>query len=238
MRNEEWSTVRIRDDAWIRDQEKGLLGHIRPDGDDGYGFNFAKGMFRYAGCVTVVTEANCSAGYYRLRVDGGEFMWQDWMLDPGYRRSCKPVLLEAAPLSAKVAINAMLSGGEVLHTKDGKDCLYDQTRRGFKRYEQYDDGAEYYEYIQRFTLLYRERAGATRIMTRAGAQSWAKSAESAGWVVRYGMGGMWTFPDQLDYDGDLRVYDRARISARQNGVDDSTIQKMTITADAPGEAEA
>jgi hypothetical protein len=198
-------------DAKIKDG----IGSIWPGSSGiGSGIPLNGDMQRYAGHEAKIVEAGeCS---YNLDIDGGNWYWQDWMFDPGFKAD--------GLLSAEDAIMALLKG-EKLYTQTGVVYSYSLEHKWFfknrHRLDLINDTRE-------FSDLYRHPVKRKRLMTRWEVLDWAGSEASRGWVVRRDDKCKWVPPQCLDYNGDLAEYQRARLLPDRSGVDESTIQGFEV----------
>jgi hypothetical protein len=173
-------------------------------------------MQKYAGEVARITEAHENS--YSLDIDGGAWIWQDWMFDPDFKAG--------GPLSAEDAIWAMLDG-ETLYSEDGSTKFY--WDGGHFRVE--DDGGLDFTGTFNDSTFYRCPAKHKRTMTRWEVLDWANSDASRGWVARVGGEDTWHTPQFFGYNMDVDKYERARLLPDLSGVDEDTIQGFEVEAE-------
>jgi hypothetical protein len=205
-RHKAGDTVCIRSREWIDAQEKNDFGGIVTSG-----IVLIKLMFEYAGRIAMI--CNVWGDAYRLDIDGGAWLWADWMLDPDYKAD--------GPLAPKDAARAMLEE-ETLYNRYGAPCVWDKD--AFALLD--SDGTRFCT-LDEFTTLYHSPPKRRRPMTPEEARAWAESDESLGWMVKLGIR-EWTFPRFHGYGDDISHYRRARILPDMSGVDESTIQGFEV----------
>jgi hypothetical protein len=216
MKHKAGDTVRIRSKEWLDKQDKDIGGSIvRPMKSA----VFSSGMSIYAGKTAEITRINNNC--YKLDIDDGSWIWQDWMLEPDY---CPD-----DPLSPEDAIRAMLDG-ETLYDEDGSEYWFSGADACFSTDS---ESKETPGDINYFHGLCRCPARRNRPMTQREAIDWARSKESWGWLVRrYGndIWGEWRYPTEFDYSllAVLKGYQRARLLPDNSGIDESTIQGFEI----------
>jgi hypothetical protein len=214
MKHKVGETVRIQSLEWAEKQNKDGDGDMT--GPDEAKHWFFTDMMAYCGKTAKVTLV-FEDSYYKLDIDKGENMWEDWMLDPDYRPD--------EPLSPEDAIRAMLDG-ERLYSEDG-------TRYWFKDdcfHWESEDGCvgEQVKQVKQLAGLRRRPEKRKRPWTRWEVLVWVSSEKSHSWIVKRNGDGEWRPPQYYSYGADIEDYRRARLLPDLSGVDPDTIQGFEV----------
>jgi hypothetical protein len=209
-------TVRIRTREQIEALEKAKYAGL-PSGTK-RSYAIVGEMLCHTGKTATIMDVCRHEDIYRLDVDGGVFVWEEWMFDPDYTGD--------KSLSPEDAIRAML-GGETLYSRykviekwNGAHFVC-QILGNQEWHLKPQDGV--------FTGLYRLPPKYKRWMTKAEMRAWAESDESFGWRVRHkDLPGSWQSPRRWNYTENIYDYECARLLYDLSGIDESTIQGFEV----------
>jgi hypothetical protein len=175
-------------------------------------------MFIYAGKTAKIVQID---GGYTLDIDGGAYVWEDFMFDPDY----KP---DNEPLSIREVCLALLNG-ETLTDKYGCFYKFDEVRGFLKNNDDLEYSASDLFELHRLPLKYK------RDMTTKEMSAWAESDDSLGWMVRMvseinclPIPRIWLFPRQIVCILNTERYQRAKLLPDLSGIDESTIQGFEV----------
>jgi hypothetical protein len=215
MEHKVGDTVRIQSQEWIDAEGKDGGRAIAVDS-----VVFNGEMQCHAGRMAKVTGIR--HGRYTLDVDGGEWEWEDWMLDSDYRP-------EDEPLSVEDALRAMLDG-ETLYDEHDRPFLLNGAEKRIEYVDSDDESGDESVHVHNmFTwVLHRRPAKRSRDMTRWEILAWVNSEESRGWLVMYTGSGDWSPPQYYNYADLPGQYQRARLLPDCSGIDEDTIQGFEV----------